>query len=523
MSRTNNTTKIAIKTLADFLFKSIESSQNTLNQSYNKNHNKRNLFANYLLGKHSVSATDVLKSIDKPDKITDIINNMKASLNPRPASMPKIITVDIINNTLRKLDELLAAATESKSVSDVSKITTTSMNNNNISKYDIRKYDELIKNGILDAIFGSDTKGHNSGTKAAERRKLAYAMNDFNLSTEQLTQITNVISDQEKKQVIYDKVNLYKSRNNLNLNNKKIDKLIEKYLDDQRNIYTIIVNTLIREAYPTDQNRKQNIPFANQKQFEAYIKTDDVPVTDVLFFSKEQIKAMLDVVAKNDFNLPHSVTQRLTKKLEALRNERAAKNALNNLNKSLSAEEKAIADKEESALRIEHTTENALKKLSESLNAAEKEASDTNLKNVFDNNDLHTFIKKYMPEQTALLLRSLTLTEDNTDNNKKVTKFITIITTIKANADTIADKIKELLKNKHGLSTNKTNDDIINQLIQHYKTKYCNVTPDTPLGDSGLRIEYTQLTKREASVGGAKCRTKRRKLSKRLQTKKRRV
>ena len=159
--------------------------------------------------------------------------------------------------------------------------------------------------------------------------------------------------------------------------------------------------------------------------------------------------------------------------------------------------------------------------------AAEKEAgrkvaSVDDLKAVFDHNDLHTFIKEYMPGKISLLLKTLILTEDANTNYAKVEKFITIITKIQANVELIANKIKELLNTKYGLSTNESPDNIINQLIQHYKTKYCNVTEKTPLEHS-LRFKYTSLTTDQALLGGAKCRTKRRKLSKRLQTKKRRV
>jgi len=420
-NKNSNTTKIAIKTLVDFLFKSIERSQYALNQSYNKNHIKRDLFATYLLDKNDVSATNVLNSINKPGEITEIITNMKKSLENSKASMPDIITDKIINNTLQKLDALLAAATETKPVS---------------------------------AVYNIKSKVNNTHNNSSA--------------------------------------------------------------------YTRIVSLLIRKLYPTDISKKTQFPFPNQKLFENYIKTDDVPAEDVLFFTTEQINGMIDVVNQANLTLPDSVKNRLTKKLEALRNERAAKNALNNLNERLNAEEKAIADKEESALRNERAAENALKKLNERLNAEGKEASGADLEAVFDNNDLHKFIKDYMPDKTALLLKSLKLTVDIDKNNNIVNKFITIITTIKNNAGPIADKIKELLKTKHGLSTNETPDNIINQLIQHYKTKYCNVTADTPLNEE-LHKTYTELTKRESQTGGSKCRTKRRKLSKRLQTKKRRV
>lgn len=114
MSNKSNNPHI-INVLVDFLFKSIERSQYTLNESYNAIHSKRKLFAIYLLDKENVTPGAVLNSINKPDTIVEIINNMKKSLTENENKFPNIVTHDMIERVTKKLNILLETATTLKS------------------------------------------------------------------------------------------------------------------------------------------------------------------------------------------------------------------------------------------------------------------------------------------------------------------------------------------------------------------------------------------------------------------------
>lgn len=260
---------------------------------------------------------------------------------------------------------------------------------------------------------------------------------------------------------------------------------------------------MIRTVYPADLNRKRKLQYDDQQKFENYIKTDDISVNEVvLLFTKEQITSMLAVVNNNKLNLPDVVTKRLNAKLNELLNARNANNT-----------------------RFVNAT-SALKNLNNRLISEEAKIAEAALKAVFDDNDLHTFIKESenvpKEKQTSLLLRTLKLTDKEEENNKKVRKFIKIIKIVKSNMDAVSKKIRELLKNKYQATTDKANNTLINDLIQYYKETYCNVTQTTPL-NADLREEYYATVSQEFAVGGGKkTLTKRRKLSKRLQTKKRR-